>query len=69
MRAPGSIMPVVWLVLGLQGCGIIQPQAIYEEIRTQERALAVGQSAVPRTDLPRYDQYEKARQQLAPPAN
>jgi hypothetical protein len=38
---------------------------VYEEIRAQERAKAVGTGAVPSQNLPRYDRYENERGQLA----
>jgi uncharacterized lipoprotein len=54
------------LLLGLSGCGLTSTQAVYEEIRAQERAKAVGTSVPPGTGLPRYDQYQKERSNLSP---
>jgi uncharacterized lipoprotein len=56
------------LLLGLSACGLTSTQAVYEEIRAQERAKAVGTSVPPGTGLPRYDQYQKERGNLAPEA-
>ena len=60
-----------WLValpvlLALSSCGLTSTQAVYEEIRAQERAKAVGTSVPPGTGLPRYDQYQKERSNLSP---
>jgi hypothetical protein len=54
------------LLTSLSGCGLTSSQAVYDEIRAQERAKAVGTSVPPGTGLPRYDQYQKERSQLAP---
>jgi hypothetical protein len=54
------------LLIALSGCALTSTQAVYEEIRTQERAKAVGTSAPPNPGLPRYDQYQKERSVLAP---
>ncbi len=54
------------LLLGLTACGLTSTQAVYEEIRAQERAKAVGTSVPPGTRLPRYDQYQKERSNLSP---
>lgn len=54
------------LLLGLSACGLTSTQAVYEEIRAQERAKAVGTSVPPGTGLPRYDQYQKERSNLSP---
>jgi hypothetical protein len=56
------------LLLGLSACGLTSTQAVYEEIRAQERAKAVGTSVPPGTGLPRYDQDQKERDNLAPEA-
>lgn len=53
------------LLMSLSGCSLVSTQAVYEEIRAQEKAKAVGTGAAPSTALPRYDQYEKERGQLA----
>jgi hypothetical protein len=52
---------VLTLLTGLAGCGLTSPQAVYEGIRAQEKAKAVGTNAPPNQGLPRYDQYEKER--------
>ncbi len=49
------------LLTGLTGCGLTSSQAVYEGIRAQEKANAVGTNAPPNQGLPRYDQYEKER--------
>lgn len=54
------------LLTSLPGCGLTSSQAIYDEIRAQESAKAVGTSVSPGTGLPRYDAYQKERSQLAP---
>jgi hypothetical protein len=56
------------LLTGLSGCGLISTQAVYEEIRAQEKAKAVGTGVSPSPSLPRYDRYDKERGQLATPA-
>lgn len=53
------------LLTGLSGCGLISNQAVYEEIRAQEKAKAVGTGTAPSPSLPRFDRYEKERDQLA----
>jgi hypothetical protein len=53
------------LLTALTGCGLVSTKAVYEEIRAQERAKAVGTGAVPSQNLPRYDRYENERGQLA----
>jgi uncharacterized protein YceK len=53
------------LLTGLSGCGLISTQAVYEEIRAQEKAKAVGTGVSP--SLPRYHRYDKERGQLATP--
>lgn len=53
------------LLTALSGCGLVSTQAVYEEIRAQEKAKAVGTGAAPRPNLPRYDRYEKERGQMA----
>lgn len=50
----------------LSGCGLISTQGVYEEIRAQEKAKAVGSGTAPRTHLPPYDQYQKERSVLSP---
>ena len=62
-RSPLLILP---MLLGLQGCGLIQPQAVYEAVRAQEKAKAVGTPDASRTGLPGYDRYEKEREVLSP---
>jgi hypothetical protein len=49
------------LLSNLMACGLISTQAVYEEIRAQERAKAVGTSVPPGTGLPPYDAYQKER--------
>jgi hypothetical protein len=53
------------LLMSLSGCSFVSTQAVYEEIRAQEKAKAVGTDAAPRKALPRHDLYEKERSQLA----
>lgn len=53
------------LLTGLSGCGLVSPQAVYDEIRAQEKAKAVGTGAASIPALPRYDHYEKERGQLS----
>ena len=54
------------LLTSLAGCGLISTQALYEEIRAQEKAKAVGTSAPPGTRLPPYEHYQKERSELTP---
>jgi hypothetical protein len=54
------------LLGSLSGCGLISTQGVYEEIRAQERAEAVGSGTAPGTPLPSYDQYQKKRSVLSP---
>jgi len=49
------------LLTALSGCGLTSPQAVYEGIRAQEKAKAVGTHAPPNQGLPHYDQYVKER--------
>ncbi|OYU31596.1 MAG: hypothetical protein CFE39_07625 [Comamonadaceae bacterium PBBC2] len=60
-----TLIPLT-LFTALSGCGLTSTQAVYEEIRAQERAKAVGTSAPPHPGLPRYDQYQKERSVLSP---
>ncbi len=53
------------LSVGLSGCGLISTQGVYEEIRAQDKAKAVGSGAAPKTQLPPYDQYQKERSELS----
>ena len=61
------LLALSW-VTGLSGCGLISSQAVYDEIRAQERAKAVGTSVPPGTGLPPYDAYQKERSDPKPPA-
>ncbi|MGV0959987.1 MAG: hypothetical protein ACOYB1_09125 [Limnohabitans sp.] len=54
------------LLMALTGCGLTSTQAVYEGVRAQEKANAVGTNAAPETGLPRYDQYQKERSSLSP---
>lgn len=54
------------LLGGLSACSLISTQGVYEEIRAQERAKAVGCGTAPGTPLPSYDQYQKERSVLSP---
>ena len=56
------------LLGSLTACGLTSTQAVYEEIRAQERAKAVGTSVPPGTGLPPYDVYQKERTDPKPPA-
>ena len=56
------------LLSNLMACGLIATQAVYEEIRAQERAKAVGTSVPPGTGLPPYDAYQKERAEPKPTA-
>ncbi len=53
------------LLMSLSGCSFVSTHAVYEEIRAQENVKAVGTGAAPSKGLPRHDQYEKERGQLA----
>ncbi|MBP8148505.1 MAG: hypothetical protein KAY21_02185 [Limnohabitans sp.] len=53
------------MLCGLPGCGLVSTQAVYEEIRAQEKAKAVGSGAAPSNSLPRYDSYQKERSELS----
>jgi len=54
------------LLTALSGCGLTSTQAVYEEIRAQQRAKAVGTNAPPTPGLPHYDQYQKERSVFSP---
>lgn len=54
------------LLTGLTGCGLTSTQALYEGVRAQEKAKAVGNNTAPSTGLPRYDEYQKERSVLSP---
>jgi hypothetical protein len=54
------------LLGALSGCGLVSTQAVYEEIRAQEKAKSLGSGAAPETQLPPYDQYQKERSALSP---
>ena len=54
------------LLTGLSGCGLTSTQAVYEGVRAQEKAKAVGTNPAPGSGLPRYDQYQKERSVLSP---
>jgi hypothetical protein len=56
------------LLGSLTACGLTSTQAVYEQIRAQERAKAVGTSVPPGTGLPPYDAYQKERAEQKPPA-
>ena len=55
------------LLGSLTACGLTSTQAVYEQIRAQERAKAVGTSVPPGTGLPPYDAYQKERAEQKPP--
>jgi hypothetical protein len=57
---------VLSTVAALTACGLVPAQAVYEEIRAQERAKAVGTSMPPGTGLPPYDVYQKERSDPKP---
>ena len=57
---------VLSTVAALSACGLVPAQAVYEEIRAQERAKAVGSGAAPASPLPPYDRYPKERSVLSP---
>lgn len=59
-----KILGAFTLLTGLASCSQIPTQALYEEIRAQEKAKAVGTSAAPATRLPPYDAYQKERSDL-----
>lgn len=54
------------LLTGLSGCGLTSTQAVYEGVRAQEKAKAVGTNPAPGSGLPRYDQYQQERSVLSP---
>ena len=60
-----ALIPLT-LLTALSGCSLVSTQAVYEEIRAQERAKAVGSGAAPGTRLLPYDQYQKERSVLSP---
>jgi uncharacterized lipoprotein len=59
---------VLSMVAALSACGLVPAQAVYEEIRAQERAKAVGTRIPPGTGLPPYDVYQKERSDPKPSA-
>ena len=54
------------LLTVLTACGLTSTQAVYEGVRAQEKAKAVGTNPAPGSGLPRYDQYQKERSVLSP---
>jgi hypothetical protein len=56
---------VALMLSGLSGCGLVTTQAVYEEIRAQEKSKAVGTGALPPRPLPEYDTYQKERSGLS----
>lgn len=54
------------LLTALSGCGLVSTQAVYEEIRAQQKAKSVGSGTTPDNKLPPYDQYQKERSGLSP---
>jgi hypothetical protein len=66
MPLPLKSLMALTLLAALFGCGLTSTQAVYEEVRAQEKAKAVGTSAPPNQGLPRYDQYQKERSVLSP---
>ena len=63
MNKPVMALPLLFV---LASCGLVSTKAVYEEIRAQEKAKAVGTSTPPDQGLPRYDQYQKERSVLSP---
>jgi hypothetical protein len=57
---------ILTLPVVLSACAVVSPQAVYEEIRAQEKAKAVGSGTVPGHKLPPYDAYQKERSVLSP---
>ncbi len=64
-KTPIALMPMT----ALSGCGLVKTQAVYEEIRAQEKAKTVGNRAVPASQMPIDDQYQKERSVLLPAPN
>ena len=54
------------LLTALSGCGLVSTQAVYEEIRAQDKAKSVGRGTASGNNLPPYDQYQKERSVLLP---
>ena len=54
------------LLTVLSGCGLMSTQAVYEEIRAQDKAKSVGSGTSSGSKLPPYDQYQKERSVLLP---
>ncbi len=50
----------------LSGCGLVSTQAVYEEIRAQDKSKSVGSGTSSGNKLPPYDQYQKERSVLLP---
>jgi hypothetical protein len=59
---------IMGLLSSLTACGLTSTQAVYEQIRAQERAKAVGTSVPTGTGLPPYDAYQKERTDPKAPA-
>ena len=57
---------VLALPFVLSACGLVSTQAVYEEIRAQEKAKAVGSGTAPAHKLPPFDAYQKERSVLSP---
>jgi hypothetical protein len=56
------------MAAALTACGLVPAQAVYEQIRAQERAKTVGTGMPPGTGLPPYDAYQKERSEQLPAA-
>ena len=54
------------LLASLPGCGLVSTQAVYEQIRAQERSQDAGSGAAPGPKLPPYELYQKERSVLSP---
>lgn len=61
-----KVLIALGLLAGLSGCGLTSTQAVYEGVRAQEKAKAVGTNPAPGSGLPRYDEYQKERSVLSP---
>ena len=60
---PLRLIAVALAIAGLQACGFVSSQSVYEGIRSAEKIKTTGTTQTPAA-LPNYDRYEKERDAL-----
>ena len=61
-----KILLALTLLTVISGCGLVSTQAVYEEIRAQDKAKSVGSGTLSGSKLLPYEQYQKERSVLLP---